>query len=108
MQESLLAELACKPHVVLSDLSPSLSGIRIQDSLRSADLVERAFHFAVNCLLPGGSFVAKIFPGNECEEVSRQIKQEFSSFSRLHLQSTRGSSKELYFVGRGFQEKSKK
>lgn len=108
MQENLLAEMPGKPHVVLSDLSPSLSGIRLQDALRSADLVERAFHFAVGCLLPGGSFVAKIFPGNECEEVAREIKPKFSQFSRLHLQSTRGSSKELYFVARGFKVDSEK
>jgi len=85
--------------VVLSDMSPALSGIRVRDAVRSAELVEAALDFAEHALKPGGAFVAKIFPGEECEELAKRVKQNFGNFARPCLESSRGSSKELYFVG---------
>ena len=105
--DDLMGQVQGRLNVVLSDLSPSLSGIRIQDALRSADLVERAFYFATNTLVANGSFVAKIFPGSESDELSRVIRRCFTKFSRMHLTSTRGSSKEYYFVGIGYKPNEK-
>ena len=105
--DDLMQQVEGRLNVVLSDLSPSLSGIRMQDALRSADLVERAFYFATNTLVANGNFVAKIFPGNESDELSRVIRRCFTRFSRMHLASTRGSSKESYFVGIGYQPDKK-
>lgn len=91
-----------KVDVVLSDLSPNLTGVHFQDAARSAELVDAAFEVACRLLKKGGSFVAKIFPGPECEELAKQMKKRFKTFSRPVLGASRKSSKELYFVGRGF------
>ena len=90
-------------NVVLSDMSPQLSGIRFRDAVRSAELVELAFGVCRNFLSPGGSFVAKIFPGPECEELARELRLSFDKFSRRVLESSRKSSNELYLVGQGFK-----
>lgn len=103
LQQGLITALGGKCAVVLSDLSPSLSGIKMRDALRSAELVEEAFRFAQQCLRRQGSFLAKIFPGTECEMVVKEISRSFESFSRMNLDSTRKSSNELYLLGRKFK-----
>jgi len=92
-----------RANVVLSDMSPQLTGIRFQDAARSSALVELAFYYAQLFLVPGGSFIAKIFPGTECEELAKEFRPAFKSFSRTVLKSSRKTSKEVYFVGTGFR-----
>ena len=103
MAEKLLNVSGGRVDVVLSDLSPKLSGIKLRDSVRSAELVETAFNFAESVLKPGGSFIAKIFPGEECEHLAKKIRGNFKKFSRPVLDSSRNSSKEMYFVGIGYK-----
>ncbi len=94
--------LAFGPYdVVLSDMSPKLTGVRIRDAVRSAELVEAALDFADQALRPHGSFVAKIFPSEECEALAKRCKARFRTFARPNLDSSRKSSNELYFVGKG-------
>ena len=88
--------------VVLSDMSPKLSGIRFRDACESANLVEAAFYIAEKFLKPGGNFVSKIFPGPESDELFSRLKKYFKSFSRMKLNSTRKTSTEIYFVGCGY------
>lgn len=92
-----------RANLVLSDMSPQLTGIKFQDAARSSALVELAFYYAEQFLVPGGSFVAKIFPGTECEELAKVFRPAFRSFSRSVLKSSRKTSKEVYFVGTGFR-----
>ncbi len=94
--------------VLLSDMSPKLSGIRFRDAAFSAELVEIAFETAKSLLRPGGSFVAKIFPGQESEELVKKIRPAFERFSRENLDASRKSSTEMYFVGQSFKGQSKK
>jgi len=61
--------------VVLSDMAPSTSGIRVADSARSALLFERAFEIACSVLKPGGTFLAKIFHGSEFHRLARGGKE---------------------------------
>jgi 23S rRNA (uridine2552-2'-O)-methyltransferase len=84
--------------VVLSDMSPQISGIRFRDAAMSAELVETALYISQALLKPGGSLVAKIFPGNEADEVVNEIRKHFGKVSRIGLSSTRKSSKEFYIV----------
>lgn len=49
--------------VVLSDMAPSTSGIRVADSARSELLFERAIHLAGVLLKPQGAFPGEDLPG---------------------------------------------
>lgn len=88
--------------LLISDMSHQLTGVRFQDSVKSAELVEMALDCARELLIPGGALVAKIFPSAECEALAKDFKELFQRFARPNLDSSRKSSKELYFVGRGF------
>ncbi|MCB0322810.1 MAG: RlmE family RNA methyltransferase [Bdellovibrionales bacterium] len=103
VQESVLEQAGGRVDVVLSDMSPKLTGVRFQDAARSAALVELALFFSSTVLKEGGSVVAKVFPGNECEEAAKVYRRAFEKFTRHVLDSSRKTSKELYFVGRGFR-----
>lgn len=89
--------------LVLSDMSPKLSGIAIRDMVRSVELVEMAFNVASKLLKPGGNFIAKIFPSQDAEELAKKIKPSFKSFARQNLDSSRKTSNEFYLVARDYK-----
>ena len=49
--------------LVLSDMAPNTTGHNATDHLRIMGLADLALHFAVQVLVPGGAFVAKVFQG---------------------------------------------
>jgi 23S rRNA (uridine2552-2'-O)-methyltransferase len=102
IRSKILKTAGGKVDVLLSDLSPHLTGIRFRDAVKSAQLVEYALMLGMELLKDGGTLVTKIFPGAECEELAGQFRQVFKSFARPVLKSSRKSSTELYFVGRDF------
>ncbi|HEX3170133.1 MAG TPA: RlmE family RNA methyltransferase, partial [Burkholderiales bacterium] len=62
--QALERELAGRPiDLVLSDMSPNISGIALSDQARAMHLAELALEFAVNHLKPGGSLLVKVFQG---------------------------------------------
>ena len=103
VRASVVAACGGKVDVVLSDMSPKLSGIRFRDAAYSADLVRLAFSFAQDVLAPGGAFVAKVFPGPESDQEALAVRKAFQKFSRENLDSSRKTSTEMYFVGQGFK-----
>jgi len=102
IQDQILSLIGGKIDIVLSDLSPKLSGIRFRDAYLSAELVAMAFSVCEQVLAEGGSFVSKIFPGQESEEIAKTIRSSFGEFSRENLDSSRKTSNEFYFVAKKF------
>lgn len=102
IQKRVIDEAGGRVNLIISDMSPDISGIRFQDAVRSAELVEVAFEIAKACLIDGGNLVAKVFPGNEADEVYKAMSRNFKKVSRIGLSSTRKTSKEYYFVAMGF------
>ena len=102
MQNRILSLTGGKVDVVLSDLSPKLSGIRFRDAFLSAELASMAFSVSERILAEGGSFVTKIFPGQESEDIAKRIRSAFTKFSRENLDSTRKTSNEFYFVAQNY------
>jgi 23S rRNA (uridine2552-2'-O)-methyltransferase len=89
--------------VVLSDLAPHTSGVRHVDQARSARLVERAAEIAVQGLVPGGAFVAKVFDSADTQQLIDQLRAQFSKVRRLRPRATRTHSKEIYLVATGLR-----
>jgi len=94
--------------VVLSDMSPKLTGVRFGDVARCAELVELVFSFAIDgkILRPKGTLISKIFPGPEADKIFMLRKKQFSKMTRENLESTRNTSNEIYLVGREFSGNS--
>jgi 23S rRNA (uridine2552-2'-O)-methyltransferase len=89
--------------VVLSDMSPSISGAYATDHARSVDLVRSALALAIRVLAPRGAFVAKVFAGDMIDELVTEVRPHFSEVVRTKPPASRAPSSELYLVARGFR-----
>ena len=84
--------------IVLSDMAPRTTGIRITDQMRSVELCELALATARRFLKPGGSFVCKLFHSEEFEAFRKELKSAFATVDVLRPKSTRKESKEIFFI----------
>ena len=98
--ESHLAELRqIRFDVVLSDMAPATTGNRHVDEARSVGLSEAALDIAEKMLVPGGSFVCKIFQGSDFKAFTDRVKRRFDRQVSFRPQSTRKSSREVFVIG---------
>jgi 23S rRNA (uridine2552-2'-O)-methyltransferase len=90
--------------VVLSDLSPNLSGIRNVDQARSLELLLAAIEACRKLLKPGGAFVAKAFHGDAFDDALGALEKAFAKVKVVKPPASRGESRETYFVARGLRD----
>lgn len=88
--------------VVLSDMAPKTTGIRITDQARSAELCDLALATADKYLRARGSFVCKLFHSDEFERFRDNLRQRFGKVEAIRPKSTRTESKEIFFVALQF------
>ncbi len=101
MDDGFFSSLGQDVDVVMSDMAPSTTGNRFVDSTRSYNLCQMALTVAQSTLKPGGSFVCKIFQGEDFKEFSDSVKAVFNRHKIFKPQSTRKASKEIYIIGFG-------
>ncbi len=87
-----------KVDVILSDLSPNLSGIWELDHGRQIELTMRVISLMPHLLKPSGSAVLKIFDGEELPLVKSQLKKIFEKIDTTKPLASRGQSSELYLI----------
>jgi 23S rRNA (uridine2552-2'-O)-methyltransferase len=98
---ALEQELAGRPiDLVLSDMSPNISGIALSDQARAMHLAELALEFAAKHLKPGGSLLVKVFQGSGFQEFLREMRGRFAQVVTRKPEASRGRSNELYLLGR--------
>lgn len=86
---------------VISDMSPNISGIKFKDEYASYKLSHMAMTFALEVLKPTGSFVFKVFPGPELEDLRKELKTHFKMVKTSVPEATRTSSTEVYVICQG-------
>lgn len=98
--ESLLKEhqMRFPVDLVVSDMAPRTTGIRITDQERSYQLSLMALETAEKVLKPGGHFVAKIFHGDAFEHFRDEAKKHYQRVEFLRPKSTRKESKEIFLI----------
>jgi 23S rRNA (uridine2552-2'-O)-methyltransferase len=89
--------------VVLSDMSPRISGAYATDHARSVGLVRDALALAREVLAPGGAFVAKVFDGDLVGELEHEVAASFDGVRRTKPPASREGSSELYVIATGFR-----
>lgn len=89
--------------VVLSDMSPRISGAYATDHARSVSLAESAFRLARSVLAPEGTFVTKVFAGDLLDDLERELTPAFRRVRRTKPPASREPSSELYLVAQGFR-----
>ncbi len=83
---------------VISDISPRLTGRYDTDQAISLELSTMALDVAADLLLPGGSFVTKVFQGAGIEGLVEAAKNRFAGVSRFSPTASRSASSETYLV----------
>ena len=99
----LEAALDGAPDLVLSDMAANTVGHKQIDHLRTMGLVEAAAHFAVEVLMEGGAFVAKVLAGGTDSELLTLLKQHFRTVKHAKPPASRKGSSEWYVVAQGFK-----
>jgi 23S rRNA (uridine2552-2'-O)-methyltransferase len=87
--------------LVISDMSPNLSGIDVVDQARSIRIAEIALEFARTRLQPGGDLVVKVFQGAGLEAFQRAVRPHFTKVHLRKPKASRDRSREHYVVAKG-------
>ncbi len=101
VQERVRTELEVV-NVVVSDVSPKLSGHKSYDQARAIGLGEEALAFACSVLKPGGNFVIKSFQGELFADLMNEIKEHFRSVRGYRTKASRKGSAETYIIAKNF------
>ena len=98
---ALIEALGGAPDLVLSDMAANTVGHPQTDALRTMALVETALAFAVDVLVPGGTFVAKVFAGGADAQLVAEMKRNFTSVKHAKPPASRKGSVEWFVVAQG-------
>ena len=93
-----------KADILLSDMSPNISGNYSIDQARSIYLCEEALKLTENLLKDGGHFVCKVFVGEDTGDFIHKVHQKFKAVKCYSPAASRKSSSEVYVVSRSHQK----
>ena len=102
--KALLDVLGGRPvDLVISDMSPNISGVDSADKARAMYLSELAVDFAAQVLKPGGAFLMKVFQGSGFSELYKGIQGKFTRVVSRKPKASRARSAEIYVLATGFR-----
>ncbi|MFH1654673.1 MAG: RlmE family RNA methyltransferase [Pseudomonadota bacterium] len=101
--ERLKVEAGGDIDLVVSDMAPNTSGVAFKDAYLSYELCVVAFEVAQILLKIKGSFIAKIFSGQEVLEFRKLLQSKFEKVVQVVPPATRKHSKELYLLGLNYR-----
>ncbi|MCR4303858.1 MAG: RlmE family RNA methyltransferase [Gallionella sp.] len=87
--------------LVISDMSPNISGVSSADQARALHLAELAMEFALEHLKPDGSFLVKVFQGAGFEDFHKLMRSRFARVATRKPKASRDRSSELYLLATG-------
>jgi len=87
--------------VVVSDVSPNISGVWEVDHGRQVDLARRSLYVAGSVLRRGGNFFVKVFQGELLDGFVVDVRREFRFVRLLKPKASRRKSSELFVLGLG-------
>lgn len=92
--------------LVISDMAPNISGIKMVDQQRAIYLNELALEFVKNNLKQNGFFLVKSFVGADFEKFLSELKIHFKKVFKIKPDSSRSRSSEIFLLGYEFQSKA--
>ena len=93
-----LEKLVSKADIVLSDMSPNLSGNYSVDQACSVELASFALEIASE--RKANSFVVKVFEGSDFQDFRKAVIDEFGSVRTLSPEASRKQSSEVYLIAK--------
>lgn len=91
-----------KVNVVLSDMAPNASGVRMLDQENIIKLCYTVLRFAVKMSEVQGSVLMKTWACAEVQALEKDMKKFYKTVRVLKPQASRSDSAEQYLLGRGF------
>lgn len=104
-EDAVLAQLTemigtRKIDLILSDMSPNLSGVAVADAARIEDVCDLALEFAQQCLHQEGALLVKCFHGSGYSQIIKRFKQSFKSVAARKPKASRDKSAEVFILGK--------
>jgi 23S rRNA (uridine2552-2'-O)-methyltransferase len=105
-QDELADQIRAKTNVpfdvVVSDISPNLTGVWEVDYARQIDLAGRALKIAHAVLKPKGNMLVKVFQGSDLKQFELDMRSCFRTLRIVKPPASRPESAELYLLGLDF------
>src|SRR5690625_33445 len=95
--DTLLAALGnSRVDLVLSDMAPNLTGIKVADQMGVMQLAELALDLCNQVLAPKGDLLIKVFQGEGFDALLKNMRQHFDRVHVRKPQASRDASREMY------------
>lgn len=103
VEKECLGHIGNRPaDLVISDMAPNLTGIRVTDQARSLALAELVYDFCEKALKPGGDLLIKLFEGAGTDEYRQLLKERFPKVMTRKPGASRDQSREFYVLARSY------
>ncbi len=89
--------------LVLSDVAPNTTGHQSTDHLRISQLIYEVIDRLEIILKKQGSFLFKIWKGEEEKEIIKMLKKIFDKVEYFKPKSSRQESSEIFIISKGFR-----
>jgi 23S rRNA (uridine2552-2'-O)-methyltransferase len=89
--------------LVISDMAPNLTGIRVTDQSRNMALAELVYDFSTQILRPGGDLLVKLFEGDGTHKYRQLLKEKFAKVLIRKPKASRDQSREFYILARSYR-----
>jgi 23S rRNA (uridine2552-2'-O)-methyltransferase len=90
--------------IVMSDMSPNLTGVASADAARIAHVCELAQDFAGQHLKSDGALIMKAFHGSGFSQTVQNLKKQFTRVVERKPKASRDKSSETFLVARGLKQ----
>jgi len=88
--------------LVLSDMAPNISGMKVVDQPRAMYLAELALDFCHKALRNGGDFLVKVFQGEGFDDYLKLVRESFKQVIIRKPKASRSRSREVYILARHY------
>ncbi|MGI9334767.1 MAG: RlmE family RNA methyltransferase [Gammaproteobacteria bacterium] len=89
--------------LVLCDMAPNITGVKVADQAAAAGLWALALDVAGAHLAPGGDLLIKVFEGAELAAFRHDLELRFAQVYRRKPTASRSQSSEHYLLARRFE-----
>ena len=92
--------------LVMSDMAPNISGVKVSDQAKSIYLAELARSIAADTLKVRGNFVCKIFQGQGTDQFVKETREQFKMVNLFKPRASRKESSEIFLIAKHFYGQS--
>ncbi|MCS7115530.1 MAG: RlmE family RNA methyltransferase [Nitrososphaerota archaeon] len=97
--QQILEMLPRKADVVISDVSPNISGVWEVDHARQIYCAHKALEIALKILKPRGHFFVKVFHGDMLDDYIKKVRKNFEDVRIVKPKASRAKSSEMFVLG---------